>query len=118
VAVAVAGLSGRVIDGKFIGWLILLLLPLTLFITGLWWRRLDEAAREAHKWAWYWGATGGLILVLPLLIALDIGHGADMARPLGFVGGDELIMFGMLSVLVLQVLGYAVAWAYWWLRRR
>jgi len=25
-----------------------------------WWRALDEAAQEAHKWAWWWGGNLGL----------------------------------------------------------
>ena len=25
-----------------------------------WWRGIDEAAREAHKWAWWWGGSGGM----------------------------------------------------------
>src|SRR5690606_29433021 len=29
-----------------------------------WWRRADEAVREAHKWAWYWGGSVGMCVGL------------------------------------------------------
>jgi hypothetical protein len=27
-----------------------------LWVCTRWWRSLDEAAQEAHKWAWWWGS--------------------------------------------------------------
>jgi heme A synthase len=35
-----------------------------------WWRGIDEAAREAHKWAWWWGGTGGMAVGAVLLLTL------------------------------------------------
>ena len=29
-----------------------------------WWIRADEAVREAHKWAWYWGGSIGMCVGL------------------------------------------------------
>ena len=28
-----------------------------LWVCARWWRGLDEAAQEAHKWAWWWGSS-------------------------------------------------------------
>ena len=28
------------------------------------WRAIDEAAREAQKWAWFWGGSGGMAAAL------------------------------------------------------
>ena len=83
------------------------------------WRRLDEAAREAHKWAWFWGATMGVALAgvsLPLLHLTPLG--VEAAADLGFTGPRELMSVGMLYVLVLQMAGYMAFWIFWWARKR
>ena len=96
----------------------LVALPVAVWMTLLWWRRLDEAAREAHKWAWYWGATVGVLLVLPVMFLPDRVGAVALAHRLGFVEPAELVHFGISAVLILQVAGYGVAWAAWWLKRR
>ncbi|MEL7016871.1 MAG: hypothetical protein AAGK60_12515 [Pseudomonadota bacterium] len=38
-----------------------------VFLTGgsvFYWRSLDETAREAHKFSWYWGSSIGVGLVI------------------------------------------------------
>lgn len=44
--------------------------------TYYWWRDLDEAAREAHKWAWWWGGNIGFIVGAAgfLIAALTSGN--------------------------------------------
>ena len=114
------GLLGRSGDDPhpIVDWLFIATLPIVLWVTLIWWRRLDEAAREAHKWAWYWGATAGILVVIPLLfLPEDLGVVA-LGRRLGFVEPSDLVSFGMFAVLILQVLGYGIAWAAWWLKRR
>lgn len=73
-----------------------------------WWSRLDEAAREAHKWAWWWGGSLGLSVAAAVLLTL-------MAR-----GGptDADLADGMMITLFCQIAGYTAAWVFWWLRRR
>lgn len=73
-----------------------------------WWSRLDEAAREAHKWAWWWGGSAGLMVAALGLLTVMLRGGA----------ADADMADGMTVVLLCQVLGYGVAWAFWWLRRR
>jgi len=83
-----------------------------------WWRGIDEAAREAHKWAWWWGGSGGLAVGGVVLLTL---MARDEARllPSG-VGSDSTDIFvsGMMAVALFQLAGYALAWAGWWLKHR
>ena len=83
-----------------------------------WWRGIDEAAREAHKWAWWWGGSGGMAVVgmLLLILTLNEDDGPSSAE-LGLTPAD-LIAGGMGMILMFQVAGYAVAWAAWWLKHR
>jgi hypothetical protein len=90
-----------------------------LWGTIVYWRRLDEAAREAHKWAWFWGGSAGMCIgfvVLPLLLAsppgLELPAYFDRTDPPGWVAT------GMGLILLLMTAGYALAWGWWWLRRR
>ena len=116
--------KGDVADGRqqplgltlFIAAGVVLLAPAVLAATLMYWRRLDEAAQEAHKWAWYWG--GGLGVIPAVLLSLTDQAGVDLAGRLGFVGPSALINFGVLSVLVCMLAGYGLAWGFWWLRRR
>lgn len=81
------------------------------------WKRLDEAAREAHKWAWWWGSTGGLVVAGLFLPAMMQGSDLGLHRWVGSRPGD-LAVGGAFAVLTLQVAGYFAAWATWWLRKR
>ncbi len=94
-----------------------------LWFAGMAWRRTDEAAREAHKFAVFWGAPFALlalILALPV-VAITVFHvqlhpGAQL-----FTAGREhlgLVMAGVLLAGLAQAAGYGVVWAGWWLRRR
>lgn len=82
-----------------------------------WWRGIDEAAREAHKWAWWWGGTGGAAIGAIILIALTVHD--DLAIPIALgSGATGLVASGIVAILLFQVAGYAVAWAVWWLQHR
>ena len=84
----------------------------------LWWNTLDEAAREAHKWAWWWGSTGGLAVggVAVITLVGSAGSGAVLAA----LGPDpvDILLAGGLACALFQIIGYALAWAGWWLARR
>jgi hypothetical protein len=82
-----------------------------------WWRGIDEAAREAHKWAWWWGGTGGTALGAILLTTLSLRDAAATPLQVGLTV-PEVVTAGMLTILLFQIAGYAVAWAVWWLRTR
>lgn len=83
-----------------------------------WWRQIDEAAREAHKWAWWWGGSGGMAVGGVIFLTLIW---RDEAQPLHVgAGADAFDIFagGMLAVVLFQLAGYALAWAGWWLKHR
>lgn len=81
-----------------------------------WWRGIDEAAREAHKWAWWWGGTGGMAVGATVLLSLQLGDDTPITAT--DLSVSDLIAGGMVSILVFQMLGYGIAWAAWWLRHR
>ena len=82
-----------------------------------WWRSLDEAAKEAHKWAWWWGGNlgfmvgGGAVVISALngvhLLPTRVPH-TDAA----------LIAAGLIAALAAQAVGYTLAWCGWWVARR
>ncbi|MBC6982910.1 hypothetical protein [Caulobacter sp. 17J80-11] len=83
-----------------------------------WWRTVDEAAREAHKFAWYWGGSIGLGLAGGVAIVLQRTPAIPL-RDLAPLSGDAgLFATGVLACIVCQTVGYGVAWAGWWLARR
>lgn len=97
--------------------LLTLAMGVVVWICVLWWRRADEAVREAHKWAWYWGGSAGIVVVI-LALGL-VGWDVIELAPTAFSGEPEdLIMTGVGLTLGAQLIGYLIAWAAWWLRHR
>lgn len=89
-----------------------------LGVAAWWWRRVDEAAKEAHKWAWYWGGSCGMLVGGVGLLTLSI-RGGDIALPASL--GEtpaELLALGMMAIMMCQTVGYLIAWAGWWWSRR
>ena len=82
-----------------------------------WWRGIDEAAREAHKWAWWWGGSGGMAAGALVLLSVSSNEQASSAAAID-LGAGELLLGGMWIILMFQLAGYAVAWAVWWLKHR
>ncbi len=94
-----------------------------LWFAGMAWRRTDEAAREAHKFAAFWGmpfALLTLILALPAVAIIGFHVRLHPGAQL-FTAPREhwgLIMAGVILAALVQVVGYALAWAGWWLKHR
>ena len=107
------GVGGLIGSGVFL----IAVMAATLAVSIWWWRRLDEAAREAHKWAWYWGGSAGMVVGLAAILTLTT-RDVDLAR---FLPADanpgDMIVGGMMSILLFQLVGYTLAWAWWWLAR-
>lgn len=95
--------------------LILALVPILSLACWLYWRRLDEAAREAHKFAWYWGGSIGLGIAGAAMVVVQ-RSGLEFLPP-GMPAG-ELVAFGITLCMVAQVVCYGLVWAWWWLARR
>lgn len=82
-----------------------------------WWRGIDEAAREAHKWAWWWGGSGGMALGAVMLLTLGI-RSNDTGLEMVNSSAADLVAAGVIAILMFQLAGYGVAWAAWWLKHR
>lgn len=82
-----------------------------------WWRGIDEAAREAHKWAWWWGGSSGMAVGAILLLTLTLRDDGSTSADVG-LSAAELVAGGMYAILLFQMAGYGVAWAVWWLKHR
>lgn len=83
-----------------------------------WWRGIDEAAREAHKWAWWWGGSGGMAVGAVLLLTLMLRAEAQpISAKFGSTPADTFVS-GMMCILLFQMAGYSLAWAGWWLKHR
>lgn len=85
----------------------------------IYWRGIDEAAREAQKSAWLWGgAVGMTVAVVPAMFAAQ--HVAPWARNWLMLGQgspeERAFVAGILYVVLAQALGFFLFWAVWWLR--
>jgi hypothetical protein len=92
------------------------------FVIGVFWMRsIDEAAREAHKWAWYWGGTAGMSLGGVLMILSSLPQASGFTLPVVFGGRADPAGYaatGAFAMMMLMVIGYTIAWAIWWWRHR
>ena len=82
------------------------------------WTLMDEAQREAHKWAWYWGGSLGLMVgLVGVMVALRIDpHLAEAINPKG--SSKAFVELGLWAAATSTLIGYGVAWAAWWMTRR
>ena len=89
---------------------------LAVWLTSKYWGRIDEAAREAHKWAWFWG---GNIALVPVMVGfVTLLQRPDLGAPLwpGFPPEPAYyVATGGLIVVFLLMIGYILAWIGWWL---
>lgn len=93
-------------------------LGLIFLICIAWWNRVDEAAREAHKWAWWWGGTAGTAISGVIMIVVVLSARDETSTLLTSASAANLIYSGGMVVMTCQVVGYGIAWAAWWLQRR
>ena len=110
---SLAGVSGLWISAP----LIMAAMAAGLWASVWWWRQLDEAAREAHKWAWFWGGSAGMAFCLSLLVAAGL-RPEDLDASLRSVAPSDLVRASVACLLGCQMIGYGAAWAFWWLRHR
>ncbi|MEM9838379.1 MAG: hypothetical protein AAF830_04395 [Pseudomonadota bacterium] len=105
----------------YISLLMIVATVIILIAALVWWRSLDELAREAHKSAWFWGGSFGVLIVLPVMFgavemvrrnALDL---KDMPPEVGLLLG---ISIGVGTAVGGTLSGYLVAWVIFWLRKR
>ncbi len=82
-----------------------------------WWRSLDEAAKEAHKWAWWWGGNLGFIVGGAAVVVAALA-GVDLLPARVPHTDAALIAVGVVAAFAAQAVGYGVAWCGWWMARR
>lgn len=91
----------------------------TMGVSILWWLSIDEAQREAHKWAWYWGGSFGLLLSVLAFVVAFAGGDELMSGYTHFMGSEgRLLALGIITAQAPAMLGYGIAWGIWWLRHR
>lgn len=91
----------------------------SMVISVAWMRAIDEAAREAHKAAWFWGGCGGMAVGCAVLIMTVLPQSADWRFP-AIAGRTDPVAYaatGAFAMLALMIAGYTVVWAWWWLTR-
>lgn len=121
---AIAGAGGALLEdqGGLLGLVLTATLMVAVTIGSLamclwWWRGIDEAAREAHKWAWWWGGCSGMAVGAAVLLTLTLRDDGSTVESVG-VSAPDLVAGGMFAILLFQIAGYAIAWAGWWLKHR
>jgi hypothetical protein len=89
----------------------------------IYWRNLDETAREAQKTAWFWGGTlSGVAALMAAAFVPAVQHWIH-DRAAGFTT-DTLpaenagFMTGVLFVVAAQSVGFILYWLGWWIARR
>jgi hypothetical protein len=85
----------------------------------LYWRRLDEAAKEAQKFAWFYGAVAAMFVTAPMILFVRLDGGAFLAvlAPSHPTPGAYFAL-GWISLALAQAIGFLVVWAGWWRAKR
>lgn len=100
---------------------IAVLAAIASFAYGAYWMKsIDEAAQEAHKWSWYWGGSAGLgvgmvaffLSMAPVTAEWTIPTINGRTDPVAYAAS------GFLGLMFLLIIGYGIAWAWWWFSRR
>jgi hypothetical protein len=98
-----------------------LILAWVIYASLKWWRSVDEAVREAHKSAWFWGGLAGLcIIILPLVMSVGLTGGQTyqtVKTSFHVASGFGEFAAGIITTLLAMLVGYAISWALWWWRR-
>lgn len=93
----------------------------SVWVGAIWMRSIDEAAQEAHKWAWYWGGSIGLAIAGAVGLMAMLPQAADIAVPSIMPDRADPAAYmatGAAAMGLLMMAGYTIAWAIWWWRHR
>ena len=112
-------------DGGISGWLFLAFaavgMTVGVWVSAIWMRSIDEAAQEAHKWAWYWGGSIGMAVAGVIGMMAVLPQSALVTLPSVFPDRADPAAYmatGAVGMGLLMMAGYTIAWAVWWLRHR
>jgi hypothetical protein len=128
-ALMLAMFAGAALSGFLVRWMgpmptwavmayTAVLIAVAFWIAMYCWGLLDEAQKEAHKWAWYWGGSLGLLVgLVALTVALWIDpHIVEAIKP--NASPKRLVELGYGAAAGATLIGYGVAWAAWWRTKR
>jgi len=126
IAVGYLRASGVTVDlhaAAFWGILVLSVMAMVgaMGVSVLWMRSIDEAAREAHKAAWFWGGSAGMSVGGVLMILSSLPGAETIVGAAGLFGRTDPTAYmavGAFALMTLMLIGYGVVWAWWWLARR
>ncbi len=107
---------GQLIGGFLI--ILIAVLAVSFPMSLSWWRQIDEAARDAHKTAWFWGGSIGMTVAI-LISALNLFFDGAFLNWLGRVYFIKDVQkygfeFGVIIVMACMGVGYMINWAMWW----
>ena len=125
----IAGYWSDVADegtGMILFWVIgvfaLLAMSFAMLMSVKWMQSIDEAAREAHKAAWFWGGTGGMALGMVFVILSSLPQAERLTLESSWLDGRTdpaaYMATGAILIVLLMTLGYTIVWAWWWWKRR
>jgi hypothetical protein len=92
-----------------------------LWISLKWMKSIDEAAQEAHKWAWFWGGSSGMAVGGVLVIMASLPQSQALRIPAWYADRTDPAAYaatGAFGMMILMIIGYAIAWGWWWWARR
>jgi magnesium-transporting ATPase (P-type) len=91
-----------------------------IVVGALWMRSIDEAAREAHKAAWYWGGSTGMAAGGVLMILTSLPQAATIPIPSFLPDRIDPAAYaatGAFAMMSVMMVGYLIVWAWWWIVR-
>lgn len=126
VPIAVVAALGSALPKGFVMPLALVAMVWAAAMATIHWKRLDEAARAAHRWAWYWGGTIGLagamiFAVLSMMFPDVTSFVSQIGEPLvnpKLPPEQSYLFLGVMLAGVAQGIGFLGAWVYWWAAKR
>lgn len=81
-----------------------------------WWNKIDEASREAHKIAWFFGGSIGITVAMILVVLNLLFDGG--AFDFLFAGIADASKYGfelgVTTCLTFAGFGYMIHWGLWW----
>lgn len=115
------GLAPRELPAWLFLVLVSALMAFGIWVGAIWMRSIDEAAQEAHKWAWYWGGSCGMAVGSVIAVMSILPQAAELRLPSLWEGRTDPAAYmtaGAALIVMVMLVGYGVAWAVWWLKRR
>lgn len=124
IAAGYLSAQGTIASDQAVLWLVVVV-AISAMVGGMvvsvaWMRSIDEAAREAHKAAWFWGGCGGMSVGGVFVILTSLPQAETLSFTSWLDGRTDPAAYaatGAFGMMLLMLIGYAVVWAWWWITR-